>query len=99
MDENLDRVKIRVRVKERIPDVERAPLKKRRDITLWIIATVVLGACLGYLIADQLLSVFRSPGVSHAPPDEMVIKAAKEKMVLEHEDLVSTPTPEPAPEG
>ncbi len=98
MDENLDRVKIRVRVKERIPDEERAP-GKRRDITLWVIVTVVLGACLGYLIADQLLSVFRSPGVGYSPPDEMVVRAAKEKMVLEHEDLVSTPTPEPAPEG
>lgn len=96
MDENQDRVKIRVRVKERLPEKERrAP--KRYDTVLWIIVTVFLGVCLGYLIADQLLNILRAPKVKYASPDESVIKASEEKMVLEHEDLISTSTPEPTP--
>ena len=99
MDENQDRVKIRARVKESIPEGERKGLGRRHDTVLWIIATVFLGVCLGYLVADQLLNVFNPSRVEYAPPDESVIRASKEKMILELEDLSPTQAPVSAPEN
>lgn len=96
MDENLESVKIRVRVKEKIPEEQRK--KKRPDFLLWIIATILLGIFLGYLVTDQLVKMLRAPRIEYGPSPESVKRVDEEKMYLEHEDLVIGETPVPAPE-
>ena len=98
MDENLDSVKIRVRVKEKVPEDHRKKRGKRPDVLLWIIATIILGIFLGYLVTDQLLRTFGAARVQPIPSQEIVVRASEEKLVLEHEDLVAGRTPVPTPE-
>jgi hypothetical protein len=98
MDDNQESVKIRVRVKEKIPEEEREKRKKQPEALLWIIATVLLGILLGYLVTDQLLKTFRARRVAPVPSEEIVVRASEEKLFLEHEDLVFSGTPSPTPE-
>ena len=73
--------------------------KPRRsfDAILWLIAVVLLGVCISYIITDRVLRVLRSPKIEHLPADRVVVRVPEEKVILEHEDLFPAPPPARTP--